>query len=222
MTRMICRLFLSGVVALLPSLAFAAKEMPDKTPDGLVRVEDSKAAVAYVRPNTDWAKYKTVQISPLVIPQKVRNTAPKGERPGFGESFIMRDEDVAAIQKAYLEAMTEDMNKSGLTVVTTPSADTLVIASQLLNVTLNAPIESSGMNYAGRGRTYTQGAGSMAIAVVLADGESGTVVAEGADRSYSHSMWGMNTRVSNLNEARRAFRIWARELGDALKKRVAG
>jgi hypothetical protein len=222
MTRFVCRFVLSSIVALLPSLAFAATEPPERTPDGLVRVENSRAAVAYVRPNTDWAKYKTVYISPLVIPQKVRNTAPKGERPGFGESFIMRDKDVAAIQKAYMDAITEEMNKSGFSVVTTEGPSTLVVASQLLNVTLNAPLESSRQNYTGRGSTWTEGAGSMAMAVVLADGESGTVVAQGADRSYSHSMWGMNTRVSNLNDARRAFRTWSRELREALKERGAG
>lgn len=209
-----------AVIALVAWPA-AADDLPQATSDGLVRVQDGRAAIAYVRPDANWVKFKSVEIQPLVIPAKVRNTAPKGERPGFGESFILKDEDVAAIQKAYSDAMTKELTKAGFAVVDAPRGDTLVIAAQLIDITLNAPIDSTRATMMG-GVTLSQGAGSMAIEAVLADGTSGTVVAEAADRKYGHSMWGINNRASNMFDAQEAFRGWGRELAQAVQQRAAG
>lgn len=211
------RFFVIGV-ALLAAPAIA-DDLPQTTSDGLVRVPDAKVMIAYVRPNTDWAKYKTIKLQPLVIPPKARNTAPKGERPEFGETNMLSDQDVAAIQKAYQDVTREELTKAGYTVVDTAQADTLVVSPQIVNITLNAPLDSSRASFDTPGLTFTQGAGSMAMDAQFTDGGSGTTVAVAADRKYSHHMWGINNSVENMGEARTAFGSWARELASSLKDR---
>jgi hypothetical protein len=202
------------------ALPVLADDLPQTTSDGLVRVQNPKVMIAYVRPNTDWAKYKTIKIEPLVIPPNARNTAPKGERPEFGETYELSDDDVAKIQKAYQEVTREELTKAGYTVVDSAGPDTLVVKPQVTNITLNAPLDKAG-GFDAPGLTMTKGAGSMAMEAELADGGSGTPVAVAADRKYSHEMWGINNNVENMSEARSAFASWARELADGLKERAA-
>src|SRR4029079_8447852 len=95
-----------------------------------------------------------------------------------------------------------------------------MIVSEMLNITLKAPIEETRQNYMA-GRTYSEGGfGSMMIATALGDGETSAVVAELADRHYSNELWGSNTRASNTAEARTAFGRWGRDIATALRRRT--
>ena len=189
---------------------------PSSLPNGLQLVPGAKLDVAYARPGIDLKKYKTIELKPLLIPQKVRNAAPPGTFPEGFESYVLRDDDVADLQAGYVQVMHDTLGKAGYTFVTVPQADTLVVSVQVANITLNAPIEDTRNNYSGPGITMSRGAGSMAIAAVLADGLTGVVLAEAADRQYSANIWRANNRVSNLADARTAFGLWARALSDRL------
>ncbi|HEX4370575.1 MAG TPA: DUF3313 family protein [Rhizomicrobium sp.] len=171
---------------------------------------------AKVQPGTDWAKYHTVELATLRVPAEVRDGAPKGTRPGFGESYVLRDQDVAALQDAYAGAMRDELGKAGFTFVTTPGPDTLIILGQILNIQLTAPIESTRQTYTSRGATFSRDAGSMAMGLVFGDGASGQVIAEAADQSVRDNVWGMNNRTTNLAEAKYAFRRWAAAIRERL------
>src|SRR5262249_42131311 len=143
-------------------------------------------------------------------------TKPNGARTDFGESYLLRDKDVADIQDAYNKAMREVLTAGGFTFVDQPRADTLIVAAQVVNITLVSPIESTRQSYMSRGRTFTKNGGSVTMAAVLADGGSGQIIAEAIDRKYQTDMWHEDTRVRNLADARRAFHEWAQALRDRL------
>jgi len=190
---------------------------------GLVQVPTSRAVLAYVRPGTDWSKYRTILIDGLRIPTTIREGAGKGKSTRFRESYVLRDEDVAALQSDYDKAMRDALGKAGYSFVTTPNADTLVIAAQVVDLRLNAPVESSRLSYSSRGRVYSRGAGSMSVGAVLADGATWQVLAQIGARSYSADVWQINNSTTNRAEARRAFNKWARALSDRLvERRTAG
>src|SRR5262249_5926089 len=130
----------------------------------------------------------------------------------------LRDQDVAALQQDFDRAMRDELTRSGFTFVTTPGPDTLIIAAQILDIRLNAPIESSRQSFSNRGRVYSRGAGSFAVGAVFADGETGRVLPQAPARHVSANVWGINNSVSNRAEARRAFRNWARQTGQALSQ----
>jgi hypothetical protein len=187
---------------------------PESLSNGLQLVPGTKVALAYVRPGTDWTKYKTILLKPLSIPPNVRNTAPKGADPEFGESYLLSDDAVTTLQSAFAQSMHDVLGQAGFTFVTTPQANTLIVAPQVLRILLNAPIENSRPDYS---MTFSAGgAGSMTIEAVLADGATQTVIAEVADRKYGSNMWRVNNSVTNLAQARQAFDQWARDLRDRL------
>jgi hypothetical protein len=172
--------------------------------------------LAYIRPGADFSKYRSIELGTLQIPLSVRDAAPNGSSSRFRESYVLRDKDVAALQDDYARAMHDELGKAGYRFVTSQGPDTLVVAAQVIRIRLNAPIESTRMSYSGSGRTYSRGAGTIAVAAVLADGATGQVLAQVADQSYSTNVWGINNSVANRGEARRAFRKWA----SALRQRL--
>lgn len=206
-----------GAIALAFSVIAVPAASPQRLANGLERVEGSKAKLAYVRPGTNWSKYKTILLKPLEIPPDARDGG-SGQTRRFRESYILGDKEVTALQGAYDKTMRDVLAKAGYTFVTTPGADTLVIAGQVLKIRLNAPIESTRGSYSGRGTTYSQGGGSMSIAGALADGQSNLVLAAVVDHSYPTSLWQVNNRVTNMADARRAFAKFAQSLSDTLKR----
>ena len=213
----ISRLFavLSAAVAFV-SVASAQTPPAQTLSNGLVLVPGAKVALAYVRPGTVWTKYHTILLKPLAIPPNVRNAAPNGTVPEFGESYILTDDDVTLLQKAFADSMHNVLGQAGYAFVTAPQANTLVVAPQVLRIQLNAPIEDTREDFTD-GFTLSQGGGSMTMEGVLADGTTKVVLAEVADRQYGSGMWGLNNSVSNLAEARQAFDKWGRDLRDRLE-----
>jgi hypothetical protein len=211
-----------AVLVVVQAAAVHAQSQPDQPGpilqkgQGLVPVPDARAVLATVMPGVDWSKYRTIEIRPLQIPDTVRDATPGGASRRLWESYVLRDQDVAKLQEAYASAMRDQLGSAGLVITATPGPDTLILAAQIIDIRLAAPIESSRQSFSGPGRTYTRGAGSIAIAGVLADGASGRVIAEMADRHNSVNVWGINNSVTNLAEARRGFNKWARALRDRL------
>jgi len=192
-------------------------ELP-ATLNGMQRVASSRVKLAYVRPGTDWKKFRTVQIRELSIPLEVRDATPSGQTKKFRESYVLGDKQVTALQKAYMDVMRDRLGDAGFTVVDTPAADTLIVATKVMDIRLSAPIESTRMSYSSRGSVYSQGGGAIAITAALADGTSGQVLAEVADSRWPNSdMWRINNSVSNLSDAKQAFSFWANALRDRLK-----
>jgi len=210
---------LLGAIALLcVTFASAAGQEPPQTlGSGLTRIPAAKVQFAYLRPGTDLSKYKTVHIQTLVVPPTVRDTKPKGERPRIGESYLLRDQDVADIQKLYDQAFRKVFSGGGPSVVDTPQAGTLIVATEVTNITLKAPLEDT-RNAGQRQITISEGGGSISIKAVMADGGSGEVIAAVADGKYANNLWQRNTRVQNIADLSRIFSGWAR----ALEKRMAG
>lgn len=192
-------------------------DAPQTLSNGLTRIPNTKVQLAYLRPGTDLTKYKTVHIQTLVVPPTARDTKPKGERPRIGESYLLRDQDVAAIQKLYAEAFRKTFGSGGFSMVDVPQAGTLIVATQVTNITLKAPLEHT-RGGGQRTTTYSEGGGSISIQAVLADGGTGEVIAAVADSKYANDLWQRNTRVQNIADLSRAFSGWAR----ALAKRMDG
>ena len=108
--------------------------------------------------------------------------------------------------------MRDILGKAGYTFVDTPQADTLIVAPVVMKIRLNAPIEKTRQSYSGRGRTYSQGGGSITIGAVLADGGNSEVLAQVVDHSYPSDMWRVK-RASPISPCQQAFSKWARARG---------
>ncbi len=199
-----------------PNCNAAENTPPAQIGNGLVLTPNSRARLAYIHPDANWSKYRTIELGALQIPLSVREGAGKGKNTRFRESYVLRDEDVAALQEDYAKAAREQLTQAGYTVVTTRGPDTLIVAAQIVDLRLNAPIESTRQSYAGSGRVYSSGGGSMTVGAVLADGATGQVLAQFADSYAPSDIWGINNSVTNRSNARQGFKKWARKLGEGL------
>lgn len=216
--RRIATRFAVLVAAAFPMIGLSVASLrgqesaPATLDGGLVRVPDTKAKLAYLRPGTDLKKYTSVHIQPLVVPLTARDTTPPGERPRPGESYLLQDKDVAQIQDLYGQVFRDVVGRTGIKVVETSGPDTLIVATQVSNIVLKAPLENTRERAGERVRTWSEGGGTIAIQAVLADGGSGQVIAVVADSKHANNLWQRNTRLQNLADLKRAFAEWARAL----------
>lgn len=168
-------------------------DAPQMLPSGLERTPSTAVRLAYLRPGANLRNFKSVHIQTLVVPTTVRDTAPGGERPRLGESYLLRDRDVADIQRHYDDAFRSVFGRAGIPVVDTPQAGTLIVATEVSDITLNAPLEHT-RGTGNRVRVYSEGAGSISIKAVLADGGTGEIIAAVADSRQTNELWQRNTR----------------------------
>jgi len=190
---------------------------PPQTPSdlGLVRTTDTRLQIVYSLPDTNWSRFRTIQLHTLEVPPDAADATPRNARTRGRESFVLGDREISALQDAFAQAIRSTLTSAGYTFVDTPQADTLIVAPRVADIVLSAPVDSS--RRAGRTRTYTQGGGSISISAVFADGGTGQVVGMATARNRPSNIWRINNRVTNMADARTAFNEWARMLRDQLR-----
>ena len=79
-TTLIISLFLAVVMSSVTYAKADKKDLPKETKDGLVLKEDAEVDIAYIRPNVDWNKFKTVYFRTLIVSDEAKDATP--DKPG--------------------------------------------------------------------------------------------------------------------------------------------
>lgn len=210
-----------AAIACSPTAAFAKKKLPDVTHDGLVRVEKSKADAVYLQPGVDLSTFnKIILLEPTISFRKGWqsdvNSSRRFER-------ISNDDMVSMIAKGksmFMEEFTKVLEKKGYPVVHAPDADVLYIKAAVINLDVKAPDPNNT-----RGTlfdTYSDGAGSATLVLELYDSITGKILARGVDSKSDDGdafSWRVpRTQSTNIADARKAFRSWARMLAKGLDR----
>lgn len=188
----------------------------------LNRVDNARVDFAYVDPSIDFRRYRQIELLPLELDHTAivqpSTTAGVGRRAR--EEWALSDEDRQLLQNTYREAMQGAIAESErFTVTDAAGPDVIAVEAMLTRIAPSAPKDDMRSRPAGRSRVYTQGAGSISIALALVASESGEVLALTKDtRDGETAAWGLNDRVSNIAEVRRVFRLWARLLAGGLDR----
>jgi hypothetical protein len=181
---------------------------------GLHKVDNSRADLAYVDPNTDFSKYHKIMLMPLGMDNVEiiqPNSSSSASRINRG-NWELTDGDRENLQTIFHESMVKHLEtKGGYEIVTGPGDDVLQVQAAILAIAPSAPKDDFRSRSAGRSQIYTQGAGSMAVMVAFADSETGEVLGLMKDSRASNSAayWGGNNSVSNLSDVRIMFNSWA-------------
>jgi uncharacterized lipoprotein YajG len=196
----------------------------------LNRVDNARVALAYVDPEADYSRYTRVLIEPLdldnveiVQPDNMNSMVNR-----YNREWELSDADKATLQVAFDEAMRRELTAGGLFEIASASGDdVLVIDAMLTRLAPSASRDDMTARTSARSRVYTQGAGSISIAIAFGDGDSGEVLAIIKDtRSNDNGAWGLNNSVTNMAEVRRTFTSWAKRIHDGLaalrQRREAG
>ena len=185
----------------------------------LHKVDNSRVQMAYLDPDANLGKYNRVLVRPLgvdkiEISQPSRSTSVAGNK-----DWELTEADKTALQEMFHEVMVKQLQeKGGYEVVDEPGDDVLEIAAMITAIAPSAPKDDNQSRAVGRTRVYTEGAGSIAVAVAYGDSETGEVLGLAKDSRSSNSYWASNNSVSNKADVRRMFTSWAIGIREGLDR----
>ena len=189
---------------------------PNQTFDGLVRITNARAALAYIDPDADFSEFERVKIlDPYVAFRKnwQRDQARSGSRRRVTSEDMERIKaDVGAL---FLQVFTDVLQDGGYQLTDTADHDVLLLRPAIIDLDITAPDTMT----AGRSRTFVSDVGAATLYLELFDSVSGDRIGRAADRRAARSAAGTVTwsnRVQNVAEARSMFRTWATRLREFL------
>ena len=195
-------------ILLAPLAAQADEHESEANWEGLVAVEDSNVAIAYIDPEADFNVFKRVSIlEPFVAFRSNWERDHRRSRSGnVSASDVERIKgDVASI---FMDAFVEQLEAAGYEVVNYVGEDVLILRPAIIDLDITAPDTGGG----GRSRTYTKSTGAATLFMELYDSYSGDLIGRAIDRRAARTTEGFgvrSNRVTNRSDARRAFRAWA-------------
>ncbi|GEM_PF-1146025 len=186
----------------------------------LTKVENARSDLAYVDPYGDYGRYTKVYIAPLDVDnvEIIQSNASTSAVNRYNTEWQLTDSDKQKLQEAFHESMSKELaDGDAFEISETGGDDVLTIEAMLTSIAPSGPKDDAASRTAGRTRVYTEGGGGMSISIMLADGDSGEVLAIIKDtRNSNNSNWGINNSVTNFAEVRRNFNAWGRQIHDGL------
>ena len=201
------------MLALTPrhGLKAADDELPEFTHDGLQRVINSNAAIAYIKPDADFSGYDRVMILDCYVAFKKdwqrdfnqKNRSMSG-RITDKDMERMKNDMAESFREVFVEELTQN---DGYELTDEPAGDVLLIRPAIIDLEATAPETRT----AGRSYTFVDSAGAATLYVELYDSVSGEILARAidrkADRGHGRMEW--STGSSNRAAARRILSTWA-------------
>jgi hypothetical protein len=190
--------------------AWAAKEPPPVTDDGLELVKKGRLDVVYRRPGVDFSVYSKIMLDPVEVAFKKQWTQ-DFRRVSSNDRERIRSELAEEFHKVFVAELEE---KGGYNIVVAPGPDVLRVSAGIVELYINAPDTMS----AGSSRTYALSTGEATLVAELRDSDSGSVIARAADRERARESATMQwiTRADNRADARVMLKKWAGVLREGL------
>jgi hypothetical protein len=192
------------------------EDLPKVTDEGLHLVKGTKSGALYVLPGADLARYNQFAIAEVRVTFRDdwledQNSTRRAHRVTQDDAEGIK----SAVSEQFEKIFTEELRKGGYTVVDLDGADNsaqdlLLLRPAIINLDVTAPDTMT----AGRSRTFTASAGSMTLLMGFYDAVSGSLLARVADAEAAHDRGyvQISNSVTNMSEANRIFRKWAKVL----------
>lgn len=185
--------------------------------DGLHKVDNSQADVAWARPDFDISGYTKIWLVGAGIEyRQVKDRGRSTIARSQGGPYFIDDKSRAQFEELVGKVFKEEFEKiEKYELVDGPGPDVLMIRGGLLDVTSYVPPDPIG----GRSYIYLSSVGEATLVLELRDSETGTILARSVDRRAAETIGGTFTRsnsVTNSAEARRLIRFWATRLRKGL------
>jgi hypothetical protein len=185
--------------------------------DGLHKVDNSQADVAWARPDFDISGYTKIWLIGAGIEyRQVKDRGRSTMARSQGGPYFIDDKSRAQFEELVGTVFKEELEKiEKYELVDGPGPDVLMIRGGLLDVTSYVPPDPVG----GRSVVFLSSVGEATLVLELRDSETGTILARSVDRRAAETIGGTFTRsnsVTNSAEARRLIRFWATRLREGL------
>jgi hypothetical protein len=192
------------------------EDLPKVTDEGLHLVKGTKSSALYALPDADLAQYDRFSIAEVRVAfrddwLKDQNSTRRVHRVSQKDA----DEIKNAVAEKFEEILAEELRKGGYKVVDLDGADNsaqdlLLLSPAIINLDVTAPDTKT----AGRSRTFTASAGSMTLLMGFYDAVSGSLLARVVDAEAARDKGyvQISSSVTNMADAKRIFRKWAKVL----------
>ncbi len=202
--------FARGFGAALCLAACAAIAQDSGNWDGLVEVKPKRLDAVFLLPGADFRPYKKVMLDPVEV--AFSKDWARGLQPRRGDAVAALDQsDLDRISKAardgFTEVFTEEYDKAGLEIVTTPGPDVLRLRPGVVDLYIVAPDNMSS----GRSRTYTMESGHATLFLEVRDSSTGALLGRALDKRATRNTGSVqiSNSVTNLSDFKALFRQWA-------------
>jgi len=221
----------SSVFSLMTALLFSAALVgcetvpptiqtgPDAelTFDGLHKVDNSQADLAWARPDFDISGYTKIwTVGAGIEYRQVQDKGRSSMARSQGGPYFIDDKARARFEKVVGDVFKAELQKiDRYELVDGPGPDVLMVRGGLLDVISYVPPDAIG----GRSEVFLSSVGEATLVLELRDSETGTILARSVDRRAAADMGGTLQRsntVTNTSEVKRVIRHWASRLREGL------
>lgn len=206
----------AGTLAACIAITFALSSCvlrppaPDRTVDGLQRIQSRRVDTVYTAPGMSLAGYKRVMLDPVDVAFK------KDWQRAHPEIEAADMERIRAeLATMFREVFARELDdRGGYELAEHSAPDVLRVSASIVDLDIAAPDAGS----AGPTRSYVVSPGEMTLLAELRDSVSGAILVRAADRERGRGFGDLQiaNSVTNSAEASRAFAMWAGLLRDAL------
>ena len=208
----------SVIVAGCSSTAPTIQSGPDAelSFDGLHRVDNSQADIAWARPDIDLSGYtKILPVNGGVEYAQADNKGRTSRDRNSGGPFFIDDRSREQFETMVADIFAEELEGlENFTIVDEPGPDVLIVAGGLLNVVSFVPPQT-----ATRSVIFLTSVGEATLVLELRDSLSGRILARSVDRRAAETIsdtFTQSNSVTNSAEVRRLLQFWARRLVEGL------
>jgi len=188
--------------------------------DGLVRIDNSRFAGAWIDPQVDLARFKKVMPGGAEFEfRSVDKISDSAARRSSSREFFISETDQQKLEQIMSDIFDEELSRSEIyALATEPGPDVMIVRGAMLDIVSYVPPDIRG-----RGEIYLDQVGAATLVIEVVDSLTGEVVARAVERRAAEPAGRMgiqSTTVSNWQEVRRLARRWARTLREGLEALV--
>lgn len=194
--------------------AWAGDDLPEITEEGLHKLKDTNLGLVYAHPEADLSVYQRIKLLEPSVAFK-KNWQRNQNR---SYSFKVKSSDMerikADLSALFLEVFTEELTEGGYQLTDEIAEDVLLVRPAIVNLDVTTP----DTNTPNRTYQFAESAGEMTLYVELYDAETGAIIAKALDRKVDRERGYMQwqTRVTNIQAAKRILKSWATTLREGL------
>ena len=188
----------------------------ETTFDGLVRIDNSRFANAWVDPDIDLTVYNKIIPGGAEFEfRNVQRTTGTTRARSNEREFWISDANRQRLIDTVSEVFADELSRSQhFTITDEPGPETLVIVGALHDIVSRVPPEQIG-----RGEIWLNSVGEATLIIEISDSLSGEVIYRAIDRRSAESVGSQMTRANSAQtwgEVRRWARRWATRLREGL------
>ena len=188
----------------------------ETTFDGLVRIDHSRFAAAWVDPDIDLTQYNKIIPGGAAFEfRNVQRVSASTARRSNENEFWISDSDKQRLIDTVSDVFTEELQRSEhFTLVEEAAPDTLIISGALHDIVSRVPPEQVG-----RSEIWLRSVGEATLIIELRDSLSNEVIYRAVERRAAENVGGQMIRANTATtwaEVRRWARRWAVRLREGL------